>query len=246
MFMLAGGFNESFEDIFKCIQQVSLSDPYSEDVFGRTISHNDGWGYVSFVDNAVTHFKTLTPVFDSTAPIIKGHAIMLHVRKSGKTGPFGMVNAHPYYRTTTTHEIYLSHNGFLGKDEMGSVFGQPYMDQHSDSEIFLDKLAGYRNDIVSNIKESIDYVYEKKAMKGGFNLLILSVERSTGKIQMFAYTDAANYKLYHELYYINFGKYSGIFSSSILTSKHFPDYKEKFVLKRKVLYKMTEDNITEL
>ena len=246
MFMLRGNFSPDFKDIFMALQEVAVSDPYSQDVFGKIISHNDGWGFVSIGDNYISHYKSVEPVFNSQIPDINGNAIIVHVRKSGKAGPFGMVNAHPYYRTTSTHDIYLSHNGFLGKEEMGSKYGKEYVYSHSDSEIFLDKLVNYEGDPVSKIKQSLDFVYNNNALKGGINLFILAVNRKSGEKEMFVYMDALNFKLYHELYHINFEGYSGIFSSSLLTSKYFPKYTSKTMLQRKILYKMTANSLQEL
>lgn len=246
MFILSGNFDRDKNTIFDAMKEVTITDPYSQEVFGKTISHNDGWGYVSFEENKITLFKSIKPYFESKIPEISGNILMLHVRKTGKAGPFGLVNSHPYYRTTASHDIYLAHNGFLGKAELQTGLSDEYLQTHSDSEIFLDKMLTFSGNVLSMLKQTIDFVYKNKVLKGGINLFILAVDRKTGKPEIYAYTDAANYRLYHELYFINFGKYAGIFSSSLLASNYFPVFDEKTTLKRHMIYGMNDNKLIEL
>ena len=246
MLILNGDFRKGEEQIFNAMKEVTFADPYSMEVFGRTITHNDGWGYVSYGDDKINHYKSITPYFESKIPEISGEILMLHVRKAGKAGPFGLVNSHPYYRTTASHDIYLVHNGFLGKAEMQTGKSQEYLQTHSDSEIFLDKMITFHGSIPFMLEQSINFVYKNNALKGGINLFVLAIDRNTGKPEIYAYTDAANYKLYHELYFIDFGVYSGIFSSSLLASRHFPKFTEKITLKRHVIYEMQGNQLKDI
>jgi predicted glutamine amidotransferase len=246
MFILNGDFRKGKEQILDAMKEVTIADPYSEEVFGKTITHNDGWGYAAYGNNKITHYKSITPYFESEIPDISGEILMLHVRKSGKAGPFGLVNSHPYYRTTATHDIYLAHNGFLGKAELQTGASGEYLQTHSDSEIFLDRMITFSGNVLSMLEQSINFVYENNALKGGINLFVLAVDRKTGKPEIYAYTDAANYKLYHELYFIDFGKYAGIFSSSLIASSHFPEFKEKTTLERHIIYGMNDGKLAGL
>lgn len=238
MLILNGDFGKDEKQIFDAMRDVTVADPYSMEVFGKTITHNDGWGYVSYSNDKISHYRSITPYFESEIPEISGEILMLHVRKAGKAGPFGLVNSHPYYRTTARYDIYLAHNGFLGKAEMQTGSSEEYLQTHSDSEIFLDRMVTFSGNIPSMLEQSIDFTYKNNALKGGINLFVLAVDRNTGEPEIYAYTDAANYRLYHELYFIDFGNYSGIFSSSLLASKHFPRFREKTTLNRHIIYQV--------
>lgn len=246
MLILNGDFRKDEKQIFDAMREVTVSDPYSLEAFGKIITHNDGWGYVSYSSDKISHYRSITPYFESEVPEISGEILMLHVRKAGKAGPFGLVNSHPYYRTTARYDIYLAHNGFLGKTEMQTGASEEYLQSHSDSEIFLDRMVTFPGNVSSMLEQSIEFVYKNNALKGAINLFVLAIDRNTGRPEIYAYTDATKYTLYLELYFIDFGDYSGIFSSSLLTSKHFPRFREKTTLKRGIIYEIKGNELNDI
>jgi predicted glutamine amidotransferase len=247
MYALVGDYKSHSKDVFLSLQEVCIKDPFSKEVFGKTISHDDGWGYVNYnMNKGIEYFRSGEPVFKFNALQSDGKMLLVHARKSGKSGPFGVMQAHPYYRTSGKYDIYLIHNGFLDKSKFFGKIDNEYLMSHTDSELLLDKIISYSGSIAGKIERTLEYIYANDVMAGGLNLMILYINRENYENNILIYSDAKNFKLYHQLYFVEFPEFFGIFSSSILESKHFPEYKNKKILNRKVLYLLNENGLTEI
>ena len=243
MFALTGKFQEQFTGIFKALQEVAVSDPLSEHLLGKRISHDDGWGFVNYDGHDLNHFKTVEPVFKSKVPKISDGWLVVHARKAAKNEPFGPLNSHPFHRAVDKADLFLTHNGWIDKDRMKTGFDGEYIANHTDSELFLDVVSRGVGTSRNRLQKAIDSVYSQDALKSGFNLFLLSTERGSDKANIYAYTDALNYDDYHVLYFVRGDEWAGIFSSSILESKHFPESNEKHKLERKTVFELLNQTL---
>lgn len=240
---ITGNYLDDFPGIFKSLQDVAEYDRLFYDIYGKEMdpNHPDGWGYVNFSGDTIDLKKFADPVFKSSQPSIKNGDLIIHARKASKGQPLGALNAHPFSRSFRNSEMFMVHNGGVKKELLGVRMIEA--DTHTDTETFLYFIKD-RGDTVKSLKEALAAVEHKNLMSGSLNLAILNVDRN-GRSRMFAYSDYSRENEYIKLYFVKTKKWAGIFSSSIMHSKFFPPFDEKYVLKTKVLYEFNTEGIEE-
>ena len=246
MFAFAGSNNENLNAFLESLKEVARKDPLSLSRFGTVISHDDGWGFVDASDGYINHYKSSNPIFESFIPQMQGDKILVHARKASKEEPRGSLNAHPYHNSSDLFDFYLAHNGTIDKTKIGKDFSKDYLENHTDSEVFLKIVKSLNGNPLERLTEAVKKVYETEAMKGSLNIFLLSINRKNREQEIFIYGDDVEYNEYSKLYSIKGDHFSAVFSSSIILAQKFPENLKKEALTPRVIYSMDESGIAEI
>jgi glutamine amidotransferase len=226
MFALKGNYSEEFTSIFQAIQDVARYDPLLESRTRQSPSHPDGWGYVNINDHDLVFAKSGYPVFDSQKPGIQNGIVMVHARMASPGEPGGVFSSHPYHGSTQEIEIFMAHNGAFEKKGIAGRMGISDYMNITDSELFLHLILSQSGNLPGMLGKSIKEIREDGLMKGTPNLIIVGIDRNSQASEVLYYTDSPSdnrYGEYNKLYRIDSEKWSGVFSSSILESRYFPE-----------------------
>jgi len=223
MFSLYGDYSDDVGDLLNSLKEVSRSDPLRNDEDGNPISHNDGWGYVELSSKFIDYKRYKFPIFKTKLPEILGPGyLMVHARKAATREPLGILNSHPHHKSTTEYDLYLCHNGSYDKKKIAALLGEEKISSQTDSEFFLSYIASRNGSIEEKIRNAIDATVERKLLKTTNNMMLLSVDKETEKVDLYYYSDSRTPSEYTTLYYAEAKKWRGVFSSSITLSKFFP------------------------
>lgn len=223
MFSLYGDYRNDVDDLLNSLREVSRRDPLRNDEEGHPISHNDGWGYIELNSKYVDYKRYKSPIFKTKLPEFREQGfLMVHARKAATGEPLGLLNSHPHHKSTPEYDLYLCHNGSYDKEKIAALLGESNIRNQTDSEFFLSYIASRNGSIEEKIRNAIDATVEKELLKTTNNIMLLSVDKDTEKVNLYYYSDSRNPSEYTTLYYAETKKWKGVFSSSITLSKFFP------------------------
>lgn len=171
-------------------------------------SHDSGWGGVWYSEKDQNYYRTTAAIFnDSSAPKFFSGAERLagisHARLAASGEPIrGAFDSHPFSTHVGDKLVYISHNGHIDKYKIADLAGVENPREVNDTEVFTFLLERVRGaTVMERIQSAIDRVHELDAMKGALNLMILSVGRSRGDVEIYYYHDFPDQDSDKELYY---------------------------------------------
>ncbi len=221
--MVKGDFSEDYENLFLALKDVAKEDPIRKEMHSSWVSHDDGWGFVYYDDSTVIHERFVRPIFESNIVKIPSNGILImHARKAGEIEPKGVMHSHPHRRSDRNYEVFLAHNGSFDKKIIAGMLNENLLNKQTDSEFFLEFLMGIEGNIFEKVNRALEITKEKEIIKTASNIFILSVEKLTGKVDLFYYSYAKDFNDYIKLYHVKSETWEGIFSSSIIRSEYFP------------------------
>lgn len=224
MFMLAGDYSEDLPRIFESLKDAAYDDWVYHDVYKKRISHDDGWGYAVLGKDSVHYDRIYKPVYECDLPDLPGSGLMImHARKAADGEPLGPLNCHPHHRSDSSLDAYLSHNGAFDKRKIGNILGVDSVDGQTDSEFFLELLFSRKGTVLEKIRSSISDMHDLDLVKSTGNIFLIYRNKLNGEQGAYYYSTAKIQNEYTSLYLVKGREWSGVFSSTIVKSKYFPD-----------------------
>lgn len=180
-------------EILDSLVSVSRYDPLLP---GKVVGgHDDGWG-LSIYDQGlggVLYYKSSEPLYSQIRVLerlirslkcpCKG---IIHVRRAGKGEPLGLVHAHPFISNTDGLILALAHNGSVDKRIIAEELGyKGDLDKVSDTYMYFKLLVKEyveHGNIVEAIRNTINVLLRKKAVRSSINSLILFVNDSMSNV----------------------------------------------------------------
>lgn len=225
MLCLAGNYLPEYSSIMRSFWEITEKDPIITNKDGTFTSHDDGWGYVFHDGKDLEYFRSYEPIFKSSIPELPEGKIIMHARKAAPGEPKGIFACHPHFESDENYEVYLAHNGWFDKAALSKELDLKESEKYVDSHVFLKYIMSFSGDIEKRLRSALNKSRESGFIKTTANLMVLSLDRTTGKSKIYAYTDVAESREYTEfvrLYQIEGNGWKGIFSSSIIYSHSFP------------------------
>ena len=221
--LLFAGTNETyFQTLMKALEDVSRNDPLHEYEKKAFLDHRDGWGYIDSGPDFISFNKSLLPIFDDNRKHFAGDIRMLHSRNATEGEPRSILSTQPFHMAFPDNDLYFAHNGWIDKAKLSGGFTEEFLQSRSDSEVFLNLMAGMQGSILQRFQSALERVYETDSLLSGLNIFILSVNRETKERDLLAYSDARHFDLYHRFFFIKGTDFSAVISSSLPESKFFP------------------------
>jgi predicted glutamine amidotransferase len=225
MFCLTGNYSDDFDSIMKSFLEVTKNDPLITAKEGNFKSHDHGWGYVHHSDESINYFRSNMPVFNSTISEFSYGNLIIHARKAATGEPLGTMATHPHFESDDQYEVYLAHNGWFNKSAIAKEMSVNNYSNFVDSHMFLKYIMSFKGEFLERLNNAISRAKKKGLINSTANLMILAIDRETGKSKIYYYTDSAEgygYTDYVKLYLVKGKAWQGVFSSSILVSDEFP------------------------
>lgn len=239
MMLLKGEYEQDFPDIFKCFQKASFKDPYPDPETDYSyITHGDGWGYLNVANNDFSWIRKKDPVYEAGIPNIRNGTLLMHSRKASDDQPGGVLNNHPFTSMSGEYQMFLAHNGWFDKYSLSPKNGKRSLDNMTDSEAFLFRIADKDLNTYEDLSEEFSRLEED-----GVNFALANVfltvfkkgsERETVKSYYFTEKGKGGtvYGEIDKLYLVESDKWTGVFSSSVLYFPEFPKYGRISVVQR--------------
>lgn len=223
MAILSGDYSRDLKSIFNALSDACRDDWLYERVYGKRISHDDGWGYLFMSHDRIIYDRIGNPVFQSQMPDIPGSGIlMIHARKAAEGEPLGVLNCHPHHREDFRGDVYLSHNGAFHKERIGKILGNDVLNTQTDSEFFLELIMSKDGTTRERFERAVTQAVEEDLIKTTANLFLAARDKTTGEGEAYYYSTARSRNVYNTLYYVDAGLWRGVFSSTIVESEYFP------------------------
>ncbi len=225
MFCLTGDYSDVFDSIRKSFFEITKKDPIITAKEGDFTAHDHGWGYAHHSGESVDYFRSSMPVFNSTIPGFSHGNLIVHARRAATGEPMGTIASHPHFEFDDQYEVYLTHNGWFNKLAIGRELAVNNYDKFVDSHMFLKYIMSFKGEFAERLDNALSNARKKGLINSTANLMILAVDRETGKSKIYYYTDVAEgseYTDYVKLYSVRGERWRGVFSSSILVSDEFP------------------------
>ena len=225
MFCLSGDYSDVFDSIRNSFLEITKKDPIITEKEGDFTAHDHGWGYVHHSGESVDYFRSNIPVFNSTFPGFSHGNLVVHARRAAAGEPMGTIASHPHFESDDKYEVYLAHNGWFNKPAIAREVGVTNYDKFVDSHMFLKYIMSFKGKFVERLENALTEARKKGLINSTANLMILAMDRETGRSNIYYYTDVAEgleYTDYVKLYSITGSRWRGVFSSSILVSDRFP------------------------
>lgn len=231
MLMLKGDYSTDLPMIFEALKDASLDDWVYQDVYGKHISHDDGWGYVSINEESIRYDRIYKPVFDCDLPNLPDHGtLIIHARKAADGEPLGPLNCHPHHRSDPLLDVYLSHNGAFDKRKIGDSLGVDAIDWQTDSEFFLQLLMSRSGSIIVKLTASIADMKKMDLVKTTGNIFLAYNDKMKAENGGYYFSTSKKPSAYSTLYRVKAPAWVGVFSSTIIKSRNFPkDYETEEV-----------------
>ena len=224
MFMLTGDYSADLPRIFESLKDAAYDDWIYHEVFKRKISHDDGWGYAVLGADSVHYDRIYKPVFECDLPVLPGNgAMIMHARKAAEGEPLGPLNCHPHHRSDSKLDAYLSHNGAFDKRKIADLLHVDDVEGQTDSEFFLELLMSKEGSVLEKLRSSIKDMHDEDLVKSTGNIFLIYRDKLTGEQGAYYYSTAKKPSEYTSLYSVKGPDWSGVFSSTIIKSKYFPD-----------------------
>ena len=226
MLAMTGDFSHVFPGIVRAFSEVTRKDPLADKDKGRSESHLDGWGFVYSGNGIIRHEKHDLPFFNDEIQDFGSGSIIIHARQAAPGEPMGVSRNHPFYASDGRYDIFLCHNGWFDKDAISREISLTDPENYVDSEVFLKYAMKFPGTDLDKISASLETAFRENMIKSSANILALSIDRMSLSSKILYYTDVSEAKAYDEYYKMYFGEGShwmGVFSSSIIRSRHFPE-----------------------
>ena len=240
MLLFTGNNENMFHSFLKSLREVSRDDPLHDLQHKQFLDHKDGWGYVDSGTRFLRFEKFLDPIFQYEQDNFGGDLRMIHARNASEGEPLTLASTHPFHLPLDDCDVYLAHNGWIDKSKLTAQFSREFMETRSDSEIFLNMLGKFPGTPLDKLRAAIEEVYSTDSLKSGLNILFIAINRKTQSREIYVYSDARNFDLYHRLYLIKGDMCSAVVSSSLLRAKDFPSGVEKTPLSPGTVYSIGE------
>ena len=184
---------DGLHEILGPLVSVSRYDPLLP---GKVVGgHSDGWG-LSIYDQGlggVLYYKSGEPLYSQIRILerlirslrcpCKG---IIHVRKASKSEPLGLLYAHPFISNIDDSILALAHNGGIDKYVVAEEIGyKGDLDKVSDTYMYFKLLIREyvkHGNIVEAIRNTINVLLRKKAVRTSINSLILFINNSTSNV----------------------------------------------------------------
>jgi predicted glutamine amidotransferase len=239
MFLLVGDYSTDLPNIFESLKDAAYDDLIYHQVYKRKISHDDGWGYVLLSQDSVHYDRIYKPIFECDLPVLPGSgALLMHARKAAEGEPLGPLNCHPHHRSNYLLDVYLSHNGAFDKRRIADLIGVDIIEGQTDSEFFLDLLMSKNGSVLEKLRSSIADMHDKELVKSTGNIFLVYRDKMSGDQGAYYYSTAKKPNEYTSLYAVKGPDWSGIFSSTIVKSKYFPNPGQAEKVPMDVLFKL--------
>lgn len=209
MFAYIGSSNEELSILYLALKEAAENDPIAE-MFGGESSHEDGWGYViAGEDGSLHHYRTSKPIYNDLHRIpemVGGFSAIFHVRKASDKTTIRPAFAHPLLEDNENELLFFAHNGSLEKEPLAKALG--FAGITIDSELAA-KL--YARDGTKCMR-----LLEKNT-KSALNLLIMHINRKTGKAQIYykKYYVKPEKAEFYDLYYKELDNGRTVYSSTL-------------------------------
>jgi|SRR5579875_1968480 len=244
MFAFSGVNKAALQSIYESLSDVSKSDPLRQSVSNEPLSHRDGWGYAASISGSLYHFRSASPIFETTHRLPLCDQIIVHARNAARGEPFGVASAHPFHASSEDYDFYLAHNGWIDKHRI-KRYENRRLNSITDTEVFLQIMARQEGGPEERMALAVEEIYSCNALKSGLNLLVLAVSKANTVSAIYVYNDAVEQSEYLQLYNVVGRGYSTVVSSSLVQSKYFPVYSRSDRLTWKTIYRLDSNGITE-
>lgn len=246
MLLFTGSNHEIFNSLLNALEEVSRDDPLHDYEHKPFLDHKDGWGFIDSGRDFLSYSRSIEPVFQSGEKNFSGDIRIIHARNATEGEPFSLTSTQPFHLPLDTHDIYFAHNGWLDKQKLGSGFSVEFMETRSDSEILLRLMSTFSGNPLERFRGALEQVYRTDCLVSGLNIFMLAVDRSTQAREVFVYSDARHFDLYHQFFYLKGEGYSAVASSSLPESGHFPAREERAALYPGVIYSVNNNRCIAL
>ena len=92
--------------------------------------------------------------------------------------------------------------------------------------------------LMKRVISALEQVYSTDSLKSGLNIFLFAVNRRTQSREVYIYSDARDFDLYHRFFLIKGQNCYAVVSSSLLKAKGFPSGVEKIPLSPGIIYSM--------
>ena len=210
MFAYIGSSNEELLRLYSALKKAAENDPIAKKLRVGFESHADGWGYViAGEDGSLHHYRTSKPIYNDLHRIpemVGGFSAIFHVRKASDKTTIRPAFAHPLLEDNENELLFFAHNGSLEKEPLAKALG--FAGITIDSELAA-KL--YARDGTKCMR-----LLEKNT-KSALNLLIMHINRKTGKAQIYykKYYVKPEKAEFYDLYYKELDNGRTVYSSTL-------------------------------
>ena len=238
MLLFTGNNEPLFESLLKSLREVCSDDPLHELQHKPFLDHKDGWGYLDSGNRFLAFEKFLEPVFRMERVNFSGDIRLIHARNATEGEPLTLTSTHPFHLPLEDYDLYLGHNGWINKSKLTGAFSKNFMETRSDSEVFLNLLGTFRGTPIERLKSALEQVYSTGSLKSGLNIFLFAVNRRTQSREVYIYSDARDFDLYHRFFLVKGENCYAVVSSSLLKAKGFPSGVVKIPLSPGIIYSM--------
>ena len=242
MLLFTGNDEELFNSLLRSLEEVCKSDPLHDYQKKPFLDHKDGWGFVDSGKGFLSFTKYTDPIFHSGQKIFHGDIRLIHARNATVGEPLTLTSTHPFHLPLDDYDVYFAHNGWIDKNKLTDMFNQDFKDTRSDSEIFLNLLGQFPGTPLQRLKAALEQVYSTDSLHSGLNIFLLSVNRRTQDREVYVYSDARNFDLYHWFFFIKSGNSSAVVSSSVPEAESFPKACQKVALSPGTIYSIENNS----
>ena len=238
MLLFTGNNNELFHSLLQSLREVSRDDPLHDLQHKPFLDHKDGWGYVDSGNHFFVLGKSIDPIFKSDIENFKGDIRLVHARNATVGEPLTLTGTHPYHLPLEDYDLYLSHNGWIDKAKLTAAYSKIFLETRTDSEVFLNVVGSFPGTPIEKFRAALEQVYSTDSLRSGLNIFLLVVNRKSQAREIYIYSDARDFDLYHRLFLIKGDNFSAVVSSSLLQAKDFPSKVERLPLSPGTIYSM--------
>lgn len=236
MLLFLGKNDSNFISLLKSLEEVCRDDPLHDFEHKPFLDHKDGWGYVDSGREFLSFTKFLTPIFQEKQASFNGDIRLIHARNATEGEPRSLASTQPFHLPLENHDIYFAHNGWIDKTKLTGKFSDEFRATRSDSEIFLSLMGQYTGNPLERFNAALEQVYSTGSLLSGLNIFLLSANRKTQERDVYVYSDARNFDLYHRFYFVKGMEFSAVVSSSLLESRNFPEGVDRIPLSPGIIY----------
>ena len=115
------------------------------------------------------------------------------------------------------------HNGAFDKRKIADLLRVESVEGQTDSEFFLELLMSKDGSVLEKLRSSIADMHDQDLVKSTGNIFLIYRDKMTGEQGAYCYSTAKKPSEYTALYSVKGPDWSGVFSSTIIKSKYFPD-----------------------
>lgn len=210
MFAYSGTSKNELERLYAALKKAAAHDGIAERLNAGFSEHGDGWGYaIADESNSLHHYRSSMPIYkdEHVLPKLNGSfSAIFHARKATDPSTIRAAFSHPFLESNANELLFFAHNGYINREALMEEVG--FGGMTTDSEMAAKLFAREGQGCIKILEKNTE---------SALNLLIMSVDRRTGKaeIRYNNYYVKKDMAKFYELYSVDLPEGRAVYSSTL-------------------------------